>query len=80
MLAFPAAAIFARHLPPEIEISGAFFPESFVCLAVGLLFAVIAWAVFRAFSLAPNIRPGWLVYPSLVALSGFSFWLLFFSA
>ena len=73
-------AILARPLPPEIEISGAFFPESFVCLAAGLLFAVITWTVFRALNLAPNIKPGWLVYPCLTALAGFACWLLLFSA
>ena len=62
---------------PSFDIVGSFFPAWLICLVIGILLAALArWLLLRQ-----QIAVVWpiLVYPSLVALFTFLFWLTFFS-
>jgi fructose-specific phosphotransferase system IIC component len=62
---------------PSFDIVGSFFPAWLVCLVIGILLAPLArWLLLRH-----QIAVVWpiLIYPSLVALFTFLFWLIFFS-
>jgi len=62
---------------PSFDIVGSFFPAWLLCLVIGILLAALArWLLLRQ-----QIAVVWpiLVYPSLVALFTFLFWLTFFS-
>ena len=62
---------------PSFDIVGSFFPAWLICLVIGILLATLA----RSLLLLLQIAVVWpiLVYPSLVALFTFLFWLTFFS-
>ena len=62
---------------PSFDILGSFFPAWLICLVIGILLATLA----RSLLLRQQIAVVWpiLVYPSLVALFTFLFWLTFFS-
>ena len=61
---------------PSFDILGSFFPAWLVCMALALLFTVVArWVLLRiGVMLALPI----LTYPSLTALFTFALWLAFF--
>ena len=62
---------------PSFDIAGSFFPAWLICLVLGILLATLGrWLLLRR-----QIVAGWpiLVYPSLVAVFTFLFWLIFFS-
>jgi len=61
---------------PSFDIDGSLFPAWLVCLALGLLLAILArWLLVR--QRVPIIVPI-LVYPSFAALFTFLLWLIFF--
>jgi fructose-specific phosphotransferase system IIC component len=62
---------------PSFDIAGSFFPAWLICLVLGILLSALArWLLLRQ-----QIAVVWpiLVYPSLVALFTFLFWLICFS-
>ena len=61
---------------PSFDIDGSLFPAWLVCLALGLLLAILArWLLLR--QRVPIFLPI-LVYPSFAALFTFLLWLIFF--
>lgn len=61
---------------PSYDIMGSLFPGWLVCIALGVLFAVVGrWLLFRAHIAV--VFPV-LIYPCLAAVFTSAIWLLFF--
>ena len=61
---------------PTFDVVGSFFPAWLVCLAVSILFTVLARCLFQHLRVA--VAPQILIYPSLTAAFAFALWLIFF--
>lgn len=64
---------------PAFSILGSFFPAWLVCIASGIILALIAYWAFTQWRIASEIRPAIVVYPCLAAFFAFTLWLVFFS-
>jgi hypothetical protein len=75
-----AAALLASGCEPVLDIEGSFFPAWMLCIAVGVVLAVLGRRLFAALGLEPYLGPLVLVYPSLALLLTLLVWLTFFRA
>lgn len=80
------AALFAATLllplggcDPIWSISGAFFPAWLICMAGGLVAALLIRWVIARLGLEPHVGPRLLVYSMLYVASTCTLWLLFFA-
>lgn len=76
LLFLVAATLAGCSRAPSIDLLGSFFPSWLVCL----ILAVVLTFVVRFGLLRFNVKIAYpvVVYPSLVALFTFLFWLIFF--
>ena len=63
---------------PQINIIGSFFPSWMLCVAIGIITALLARQAFLRLGLDPHLGPRALVYPSLVILVTLVLWVAFF--
>lgn len=71
--------IVAAGCDPIINVFGSFFPAWVICIAAGVVVALLLRPVFAATGLEPHLGPLVLVYPSLAVLATMVAWLVFFS-
>lgn len=64
---------------PNIELFGSYFPGWLVACAGGVLLSILTYELLRAFRLQAFMKPGILVYPSIVWLWSLALWLIFFN-
>ncbi len=65
---------------PLIDVAGAYFPAWLGCMIAGTLGAWLVGEILSRLGLAAVLRPPFLMYPALFALTTCSVWLVFFSA
>lgn len=80
---FAALALFfplcgCNHAP-SVSIVGSFFPIWILCIAAGIVTALIIRALLLRTAFEKELKPAILVYPCLAAGCAFTLWLLFFS-
>ena len=51
---------------PSLNIFGTFFPSWMLCTLIGIVVAIVAHFIFVKLHLATELRPGLLLYPSIV--------------
>ena len=78
-MALLAIAISGCGRAPTFNILGSFFPSWLICLAIGIILAVIANRVFARFALDKEILWPIVVYPCLALLFACALWLILFS-
>jgi hypothetical protein len=72
------AALSVAGCSPTLSIGGAYYPAWLVCIASGVLGAMIGRAVFIKAGWDVLLRPRALVYPALAGLVSLAVWFLFF--
>jgi hypothetical protein len=72
----PAAA----GCEPIVDVEGSFFPAWMLCIAGGIVLAILGQRLFAALGLEPYLGPLVLVYPSLALLLTLIIWLTLFKA
>jgi hypothetical protein len=65
-------------LGPQINIIGSFFPSWMLCVAIGIVVAVLARHLFLRVGVDPYLGPRALVYPSLALLVTLVLWVALF--
>ncbi len=78
-MALLAIALSGCGRAPTFNILGSFFPSWLICLAIGIILAVIANRVFARFALDKEILWPIVVYPCLALLFACALWLILFS-
>ena len=78
-MALLAIALSGCVRAPTFNILGSFFPSWLICLAIGIILAVIANRVFARFALDKEILWPIVVYPCLALLFACALWLILFS-
>lgn len=78
-MALLATALSGCGRAPTFNILGSFFPSWLICLAIGIILAVIANRVFARFALDKEILWPIVVYPCLALLFACALWLILFS-
>ena len=63
---------------PQINIFGSFFPSWMLCVAIGIVVAVLARLLFLRVGVDPYLGPRALVYPSLALLVTLVLWVALF--
>jgi hypothetical protein len=63
---------------PSLNIFGTFFPSWMLCSVIGIVIALIAYAVISRTRLGAEIRPALLGYSSLALSVTFILWLAFY--
>jgi len=71
-------AVLAAGCDPVVEVTGAFFPAWFVCLAVGVAVSVGFHLVCAQIGLDKHLTPLPLVYASLATIVSVGLWLVLF--
>jgi hypothetical protein len=60
---------------PSLTIFGTFFPSWLFCAILGVIAAVIAYAVLSRTRIGAEIKPAILGYPSIALIVTFTLWL-----
>jgi hypothetical protein len=63
---------------PTVDVFGSYFPAWIICIVAGLLLTVIARQIFLALKISGYLRPGPVVYLSLLIGFTLAVWLSFF--
>ena len=63
---------------PQINLVGSFFPSWMLCVAIGIVAAVLARLLFLRVGVDPYLGPRALVYPSLALLVTLVLWVALF--
>lgn len=63
-----------------MDVEGSFFPAWMLCIAGGIVLAILGQRLFAALGLEPYLGPLVLVYPSLALLLTLIIWLTLFKA
>ena len=63
---------------PVVDLLGSYFPAWIICIVIGLVLTVIARQVLIGFRLDDHLRPGPVVYLSLMVCFTLAVWLIFF--
>lgn len=63
---------------PSLNLFGTFFPSWMLCALIGILAAVIAYAIIGRTRLATEVKPALLAYPSIALSVTFLLWLGFY--
>jgi len=64
---------------PSVSVLGSFFPAWMICCLVGIVLAVVSYAVFQRVQLHAAIPVPVITYPCLAVLYTFCIWLIFYS-
>jgi hypothetical protein len=73
-------ALLATGCEPIVDIEGSFFPAWMLCIAIGIVLAIVGRRLLAALGLEPYLGPLIVVYPSLALLLTLVVWLVFFKA
>jgi YtcA family len=65
---------------PQINVIGSFFPSWMLCVAIGIVFTLLARHLFIRADVDPYLRPRILVYLSLGVLVALGLWVSLFRA
>ena len=65
---------------PILDIEGSFFPAWMLCIAAGIVLAILGRRLLAMLGLEPYLGPLVLVYPSLALLLTLIIWLTLFKA
>ena len=63
---------------PSLNIFGTFFPSWMLCALLGIVAALIVFALLSRTRLGSEIKPALLAYPSLALSVTFILWLSFY--
>lgn len=66
-------------MTPDIELFGSYFPGWLIAGAGGVCLSILTYELLRVLRLHTFMKPGILVYPSIVWLWSLAIWLAFFN-
>jgi hypothetical protein len=70
--------LLAAGCEPIVDIEGSFFPAWMLCIAIGIVLAIVVRRLLAALGLEPYLGPLALVYSSLALLLTLVVWLTLF--
>jgi hypothetical protein len=63
---------------PSLNIFGTFFPSWMLCAILGIVVALVAYAILSRTRFGAEVRPALLAYPSIALSVTFILWLSFY--
>jgi len=73
-----ASVFCATGCSPTLSVGGAYYPAWLVCIASGVIGAMIGRAILIKAGWDSSLKPRALVYPALAGLVSLIVWFLFF--